>query len=209
MKIKKLVSACTLALLAGAAQAKDFNYNYFELNIGESETDFAEADVVSFGVNGQLANGVLLSAGYANTEFDKFEVGGVDWIDAGLDLELDLFAFSFGYATQLDDNAAAHVRFTLATGETDSNLDALDGEDVDQIGISAGGRYWLAPDAVELFGDIGWAETEVFDDEDDGVSIGFGVRAHLAEVVTIGLSFTREFDDDDTDTVALQGRLQF
>ncbi len=195
--MRKLIYLLVFAGVALPLQAQDFSYDYLEGGYTHQEIRFdsnnpgidkADIDIGAIRFSSHYNDTVLIQVEAFHGEFDD-----------ATDSEITGFSSSLGGVVQITKSASLNggVGFGYLEGDTSD-------EDYEETRffVFFGGRQWLAPNMIELFGGLHAIYTDPDDSNLDSDTFGkveVGVRGYVTPDLSVAGSYATTFGRDDRD----------
>lgn len=165
--LKKLIALTIVTLFASTANATNFSYTSFGIDLGKINVNGLSEDLNAYGINAslQINNNVYLLGSYTSAEKD---VNGLEVTrkstQLGIGGAIPLMQFVDGFAT---------VSYARAAAEDCLGVSCIKADDHGYT-LSAGVKAWLT-DSIDLLAALGYSELTQTNSNNSSTKFGIGI----------------------------------
>lgn len=175
--LKKIIPLTLMTLFATSANATNFSYSSFGVELSKISVDDLPDDLNGYGINAsiELNKNVFLLGSYQYAD-EEMNISGYNE-----DKKFDVGKLGIGTATALTNQIDAFATFSYATtsAETCTSITCTKRED-DGYFLTGGLRSWIT-NSIDVIGTLTYAELDKSDWDGTGYGLGAGfwpARSH-------------------------------
>ncbi|MGM0541467.1 MAG: outer membrane beta-barrel protein [Pseudomonadota bacterium] len=186
--LKKIIPLTLMTLFATSANATNFSYSSFGLELSKIDVDELPEDLNGYGINAslELNENVFLLASYRYAD-EEMVISGYD-----VDLSSDIGKIGIGAATALTNQIDAFATFSYATTLAEACISGRCVEaDDDGYFLTGGLRSWIT-NSIDVIGTVTYAELDKSDW--DGTAYGLGIGFWPARSHRLGFAIEHSED---------------